>query len=138
LSLLKNGACRTRAIPESHCSRSDSIIPRHHLARLEKVERGHHAHPRKEDSLARDDHSPVTGDAQDRSFQRQDQRTTVIMTEGCMSLRSRRKCVDLASKNRKVDERLAIHPADDRNQNSSPPSDILKRVFLPEQKQRKK
>jgi len=95
--------------PESPYSRSDSIVPGRHLARSEKAELSHHAHPRREDSLARDDYAPVTNDVHDCSFRRQDQRTTVITTKGRLSLRSQWKCVDLASKNRKVDERSAMH-----------------------------
>jgi hypothetical protein len=123
--------------PESPYSRSDSIVPGRHLARSEKAELSHHAHPRREDSLARDNHSPVIGDAHDHSFRWQDQRMTVITTERRVFHKST-KMHRSSFKKYKVDESSAMHLADDTNQNNSPPPDVLKRVFLPERKQIKR
>jgi hypothetical protein len=81
--------------------------------------------PKGEDSLARDDHAPVTDDPHNCNFRQQDQRMTVVTTEGRVSPIIQLKCVDLASKNINEDENLAMHHANDMDQISLSPIGCL-------------
>jgi hypothetical protein len=54
--------------PEAPSSRSDAVDPRHRQTRLKKVERGLHAQSERKDSLAREDHAPISGEPRGRYF----------------------------------------------------------------------
>jgi len=90
--------------PKLPNSRSASLSPVTTFARRKKAKRDRHAQRKKETSLARDNHAPVTGNPHSRCKRRQDQKSTVDPSERRLSLRSRWRSEDLASKNRGNDE----------------------------------
>jgi len=54
--------------PEAPNIRSDAVDPKHSQAQPKKAERGLHAQSDSKDSLAREDHSPSSGDSRGRYF----------------------------------------------------------------------
>jgi hypothetical protein len=77
------------------------------------TEHGPHVWPRCENTLAREDHAPSTGDHFSRKTWRLDQRVAVSKARGRVSNCRRWKCIDLASKNGEKTEAHQIHAAGD-------------------------
>jgi len=100
----KSQRCRTAAREEHAASsgpprwRSDTVQPVAAKHGLKKAEHGPQAHHRAESSQVRGSHPPITDNPHDRSLRRKGWKTTGNVAGGRVSVRSRRRSVDLASK----------------------------------------
>jgi hypothetical protein len=96
--------------------------PRRRQARPEYVERGRHAQKENNDALVREGHVPSSEDRHDRSFRQQGRNTAGNTAGWRVSTRSRRMCVDLASKIQgKTMKVRPEHTVDDTKVGLTPP-----------------
>jgi hypothetical protein len=119
--------------------RSEAVDPRHLHARLEKAELGLHVQSKSKDSLAHEDHAPSSGDRHNRCFRQQGWRTTRKTVGWCVSSKSRRTCVNLASKIReKNNENLAKAHRQRHKKLATPQTGLLELNFPAKGKKKKK